>query len=271
MTEDTYGIVKRLDFVATLISRLQPSRVLDVGCGTGANLTALLAGRFPGIEFLGLDNDPASIAYAQRQNAHRNARYALAGDAGAAGTFDLVIASEVIEHVEAPDAFLDMLRTRVSSGGKVVLTLPNGYGPFELVSLVETIMHLSGVYGVLQRLKRSLAGTQARGGASPTLAVSPHINFFSYRVLRRLVSGHGFRILEYRARTFLCGLGFDQLLRSPRLIAWNARVADRLPPQAVSAWLFLLEPGGAGDAPGYRRGPCARLRRRLNEKRSNTG
>jgi SAM-dependent methyltransferase len=270
VTEDTYGIVKRLDFVAGLITRLRPSRVLDVGCGTGANLTAPLAGRFPGTEFLGLDSDPASIAYAQRQNAHRNARYALAGEA-AAGTFDLVIASEVIEHVEAPDAFLDTLRSRVSPGGKVVLTLPNGYGPFELVSLAETVLHLSGVYGVLQRLKRSLAGTKTGGSTSATLAVSPHINFFSYRVILGLIAGHGFRILEYRARTFLCGLGFDQVIRSPRSIAWNARVADRLPPQAVSAWLFLLEPGGTSDGSAYRRGRCARLRRRLNEKRWSTG
>ena len=40
--------------LGAVIRKLQPKRVLEVGCGNGINLL-LLAGAFPGIDFAGLD------------------------------------------------------------------------------------------------------------------------------------------------------------------------------------------------------------------------
>lgn len=269
MTENTYGLAKRFDFVAGVVSAYRPARVLDVGCGTGVNLTAPLAARFPGSLFVGMDSDEASIAYAARNNPHANARYVREADAAALGTFDLVIASEVIEHVEDPDAFLDALNARLNAGGRIVLTLPNGYGPFELAALAESSLRATGIYWLLHAMKRRLTGAPPPA-ASDTLADSPHINFFSYRLIRKVIAGRGLRVLEYRPRTFLCGFGFDQLMRAPGIIAWNAAVADSLPPQLASDWMFLLEPTGAPRRPSYRRGLYARARRRLNEGRRKT-
>ena len=267
MIENTYGLGKRLDYIAGVIERLRPARVLDAGCGTGANLTAPLAGRFPATVFVGTDSDAASIAYARQANRHANVSYLADAEAGEIGTFDLVIASEVIEHVDDPDAFLDALQSRLNAGGKLLLTLPNGYGPFEFAALFEAVLRTTGIYGALRALKRALRGAPTGGGSSDTLAVSPHINFFSYRSIRELIAGRGLTVLDYRARTFLCGFGFDQILQSPRAVAWNAAIADRLPPQMVSDWMFLLEGGGARRPPAYCRGACARARRYLNERR----
>lgn len=267
MLENSYGIAKRFDFVAGVVERLRPLRVLDIGCGTGANLTAPLARRFPTVEFVGLDSDPASIEFARQAGPALNTRYHVEVAVEDLGHFDLVIASEVIEHIEHPDEFLAFLRGRLNACGQVVLTLPNGLGPFELVSLAETLLHLSGLYAMLRWCKRRLCG---QGPAAPTadsLAISPHINFFSYRQICATITTNGFAVSEYRSRTWLCGLVFDQLLRSPRAIAWNAEVADRLPPQIVSDWMFVLESAAATSASLYRRGPYARLRRYLNEKR----
>lgn len=47
------------------IELLKPRKVLEVGCGNGINLL-LLAGRFPGIEFAGVDLTPEGIAAAKR-------------------------------------------------------------------------------------------------------------------------------------------------------------------------------------------------------------
>jgi SAM-dependent methyltransferase len=47
------------------IEMLQPRRVLEVGCGNGINLL-LLAGRFPDIQFTGVDLTPEGIAAAKR-------------------------------------------------------------------------------------------------------------------------------------------------------------------------------------------------------------
>jgi SAM-dependent methyltransferase len=267
MIEDIYGISKRLDFVSKVLVECRAKRVLDVGCGTGENLTALLARHFPGTQFVAIDSDAASIACAMQKNLSDNARYLVESDAVDLGTFDLIIASEVIEHVEDPDAFLSKLRDLLAPDGRLVLTLPNGLGPFELASFVETVAHLTGVYRVLRTIKRFIRPSSAGPLAAGTLAVSPHINFFSYRQIQAVVAAGGFRILAYLPRTFLCGFVFDQLVQSKRAIDWNARIANRLPPQLASAWMFLLAPDARSAGPVYERGACARLRRYLNEKR----
>ena len=56
--------VRQLLLVRTL-ERLQPKRVLEVGCGNGINLL-LLAGRFPETQFTGIDLTREGIAAAQR-------------------------------------------------------------------------------------------------------------------------------------------------------------------------------------------------------------
>jgi SAM-dependent methyltransferase len=267
--ENTYGMRKRLEFIASIVSDFRPKQVLDVGCGTGANLTGPLALQFPQTSFVGIDSDAASIAFATRENRNPNARYLVEPDFADSGAFDLVIASEVIEHVEDPEAFLNFLRSLLAPGGRLVLTLPNGFGPFELVSFVEAIMHLTGIYRVLWTLKHMLRSKVASPIVSDTLAVSPHINFFSYRQIRSVISAGGFQVLAYRPRTFLCGFGFDQLMQAERIVDWNADIADCLPPQMASAWMFLLTPVSSTTGTVFTRTAFARFRRRINEKRWN--
>ncbi len=265
MTENSYGLLKRLEFVSGVIGSLRPRRVLDIGCGTGANLTQPLGARFPDVEFVAVDSDVGSIGFANDTNACPNVSFRT--DTEGVGTFDLVIASEVIEHVEDPHAFLVALRTHLAPGGRMILTLPNGLGPFEWATFVETLLRLTGIHAVLLALKRRLRGRRGAVASTDTLAISPHINFFSYREIRSVMSRSGFEVLEYRPRTFLCGFGFDHLIVSERLVAWNARSADRLPPQLASAWMFVLAPRGEMHEPTYRRSAYALLRRYMNEKR----
>ena len=131
MTENTYGFVKRPTFIGSAIQDLQPRRVLDIGCGTGENLTRPLAGRFQQIEFVAIDSDRKSIDFAKYSNQCSNATYIHDSEAGDLGVFDMVIASEVLEHVEAPIEFLKLIRRHLSEEGAAVITLPNCYGPFE--------------------------------------------------------------------------------------------------------------------------------------------
>ncbi len=267
MIECTYGLQKRMNFLRNVIATTNPVRVLDVGCGTGVNLTELLAQQFPQSDFTGIDSDADSIAFARDNRKANNAQYLVESDELDLGYFDLVIASEVIEHVEDPLAFLQFLRERLTSTGCVVLTLPNGYGPYEVGSLVETLMHLTGVYGVLRAFKRMLVQQSAVSSTVDTLAVSPHINFFTYSSVHSLIEAAGFRVKQFRPRTFLCGFGFDHLIKSKRLVTWNAEVSDRMPAQCASAWMFLLTPTVSTISFTYKRGYGARLRRYLNEKR----
>ena len=58
----------RAPLLAAVIERLKPKRVLEVGCGNGINLLSL-AGRFPEVEFTGIDLTPAGIEAAKQVQA----------------------------------------------------------------------------------------------------------------------------------------------------------------------------------------------------------
>lgn len=105
-------------------------RILDLGCGRGW-LTGLLAETVPGAEVLGIDPLAASVEAARRGHPGLSFRQGTGADLlaeGAAGVFDLVVSSEVVEHVphtEQP-AFLRQAFWLLRPGGRLVLTTPRG-------------------------------------------------------------------------------------------------------------------------------------------------
>jgi SAM-dependent methyltransferase len=260
LPEDSYGRRKRLEFVARVVRTQRPARVLDVGCGTGAYLTTPLGAMFPEVMIVGTDDDVASLDHARAAPHPKNVSF---GRAMPDDTFDLVIASEVLEHVDDPPSFLRALVARVHPGGRLIVTVPNGYGPFEALALTEVLLNLSG----LQRVLRRLRGRPAVAPAANTLAVSPHVNFFSLRVLRRLFAATGLAIESWTPTSFLCGYGIDHVVRGPRVVAWNARIADALPAWCASDWMFELSVTAPVRAEAWGRSPWGRFRRSLNLRR----
>ncbi|MBI3706639.1 MAG: methyltransferase domain-containing protein [Proteobacteria bacterium] len=266
LPENSYGRVKRLDFVAHVVREVRACTILDMGCGTGSQLTRPLAELFPDVAILGIDADGGSIAWAQAQPRPANLSFSSDDALAAATRFDLVIASEVVEHVDDPVAFLARLKSLVATGGRLIVTVPNGYGPFELMSLIEVGLNLSGAQNLLRAIKYRGAAANPTANET-TLAISPHINFFSVAELRRLFVAAGLAERRFRPTTFLCGYGIDSLMRAPRVITWNARIADRLPAWMSSDWMFVLQPVAETRPAAWRRNAWARFRRRLNERR----
>lgn len=109
--------------LAGLVASFRPESVLDAGCGEGF-VAAGLKRRLPGLRIAGIDADPRAVAYAR---AHHGA----VGTFETAsvydlpfpqGSFDVVLCSEVLEHLETPARALAELR-RVARVG-VVVTVP---------------------------------------------------------------------------------------------------------------------------------------------------
>lgn len=107
---------------------LGPRRVLEVAAGDGA-LCACLADR--GIEVVAnelrgeyLRSALTSFRNSESVQVEEGNLFEL--DAAKMGTFDLVIACEVIEHVAHPDELLRNIRAFLSPGGRILLTTPNG-------------------------------------------------------------------------------------------------------------------------------------------------
>nr|WP_246429706.1 methyltransferase domain-containing protein [Prosthecomicrobium pneumaticum] len=102
--------------------------VLDLGCGVGYG-TALLGARAARIE--GLDHDPATIAEAERHYGGADRIAFRVGDATAlpyaAASFDLVVAFEIIEHVDAPaqQRLVAEIRRVLRPGGLAIVSTPN--------------------------------------------------------------------------------------------------------------------------------------------------
>jgi SAM-dependent methyltransferase len=102
--------------------------VLDAGCGTGYG--AYKVAVTGASDVLGLDIDPRSIAFARKRYVLRNLTFRV-GDIEKlilpSASFDLVIASNSIEHLKVPALFFRRLRDVLRSGGSAFIAVPPIY------------------------------------------------------------------------------------------------------------------------------------------------
>lgn len=126
----SYAAFGRLRALATLerALALNPRRVLEVAAGDGA-LSACLAARGISVAVNDLRTDLLTAAIANFTNGDRIT--VLSGnlfdlEPHATGLFDLVIATEVVEHVAHTDLFLRHLARFLTPDGRIFLTTPNG-------------------------------------------------------------------------------------------------------------------------------------------------
>src|SRR5579884_386268 len=98
----------------------RPARVLDAGCGSGGNL-GLYRGAGP---VFGVDTATTALAQARRRGYRGVAVASLAALPFGDGAFDLVAATDVVEHVaDDAEALRELLRV-TRPGGHLVLTVP---------------------------------------------------------------------------------------------------------------------------------------------------
>lgn len=114
------------------------TRVLEVACGAGG-MTQRLGDE--GLSVLGLDALPENFRASGPGISSRFADLNKPFEIGLSSQFDLVVAMEIIEHLEAPRAFLRSCFTCLRPGGHLFLTTPNVDSSYSLASLA-----LNGVF-----------------------------------------------------------------------------------------------------------------------------
>lgn len=117
---------QRVALALALVDEYAPSgaEVLDVAAAQG-NFTVALARSGYRVTWNDLRADLAG--YVRLKLGEQQVRFCPGNVLElAAGPFDVVLATEVIEHVAHPDDFLARLRTLVRPGGHIIITTPNG-------------------------------------------------------------------------------------------------------------------------------------------------
>ena len=161
--------------VLELCEKLSAKRVLDLGCGNGAFTKALVE---RGFETVGCDPDEDGLVFA-RENAP-NAKFIKLGvydDPAGLGEkdFDVVVSTEVVEHLYSPSALPRFAAQVLAPGGHLIVSTP--------------------YHGYLKNVLISLAGKW--DFHHHPLDDGGHIKFWSKDTLTALLKEQGFRVKEF--------------------------------------------------------------------------
>jgi 2-polyprenyl-3-methyl-5-hydroxy-6-metoxy-1,4-benzoquinol methylase len=263
---DSFAGLPELDFLVQSLQKYQPdrsTRVLDVGCGFG-NLTIPLASL--GYSVSGIDIQPGLIEKAKELNPFTQATFHCIDVEQLTGkVFDVIVLTQVLEHLVDPGRFLRVLASLCRPGGVLLLTLPNGYGPKELVERLYRRLRTSRVLRQLvltyrERMRKSNKSAYVFDLYSEDNSEeSPHAQQFTMCRLLRLLQNSGFGPIEIQhcdifttlIRFYLPFLPLPATVQ--RLDYW---LADMLPHRLVSHWFLVCRRGEqsfeCGDGASHR-------------------
>ncbi|MEQ8369797.1 MAG: class I SAM-dependent methyltransferase [Alphaproteobacteria bacterium] len=136
-----YGAIRR---VMDDLFGERPFRMADIGAGLGM-LARYLP---PGADFTGIEYAPATLEAARRLNGRRPASRFIQGGFPALpaddGAFDLVVCTEVVEHIKDDRQAIGELWRIVRPGGWLLLTVPGTYYWPDYERLIGHFRHYTG-------------------------------------------------------------------------------------------------------------------------------
>lgn len=177
----------RRAWIESVLERLAAERpsgdALEVGPGSGVYLPSLcrLFGQVTAIDVEDAFLDRARAGAAELPNLTLVADDVLSPSLPAE-SFDLILCSEVIEHIDDPAGALGSLRRLLRPGGVLVLSTPQSLSPLELIGRVA---FYPGAIAIVRRVYRE-----------PVLPTG-HISLLTARRARRLIERAGLRVVAH--------------------------------------------------------------------------
>jgi len=163
--------LSRQRLLATQIANFRdqtPARVLDIGCGNGA--LSLTLSEAAGFDLIAMDVLPLRTSTVQsRKRSRKTAATVQVLMANAEKglpfrdeTFDAVVATEVLEHIDKPVRMLGEVNRVLRPGGRFFMTTPNAAAlPYRLLRFLP------------ESVVRNLAGSLTHGALHPELLHDP--------------------------------------------------------------------------------------------------
>ena len=124
--------------------------------------------------------------------------------------YDIIIASEVFEHLLEPSRVAINIKEHMNVGSWLIVTTPNGYGPWELKNKLDIRKRLTRC-NLLRRMMGKKPYVWGNG--------SDHCQFYTMGRLLRMFSQHSFRAMDSGKSDSLLAI-FGPLRRS-RFIGQN--------------------------------------------------
>jgi SAM-dependent methyltransferase len=169
---------------AILRNAPDPAVILDVGCGDGSAL-ATAAIQNPAHRFAGIDWSADALRQARRRGLTVvRAAVSAPGLPVADGAADVVIMSELIEHLVDPDGAVAEVRRALRPGGSLLLSTPN------LAAWYNRGLLAAGIQPVFSEV--SLRAVFGRPGR----VVAGHLRLFTRRALTEFLTASGFRCVS---------------------------------------------------------------------------
>lgn len=177
--------------------KTRPLRLLDFGCGYGA-LLALLACR----DVIGVGFDPSRERRKSTTASDYISVLSSEQELAEAGPFNLLVCTEVLEHVPDPRRTLRMLKSLAAPGALLALTIPQ----CELADV-----------------KNAFTDLDTKGYLSSVYNPWEHLQYFTAASIRELLSEEGFEVIsDYGAcadaRTAITRIGRVTTSASSRII-----------------------------------------------------
>ena len=238
----------RAQTILSILRGRKAIRFLDIGCGDG-QLTARVREVVNAREVHGVDVDPEAIRRA-REKGIRTVQVDLDREPlpYPSNFFDLVLASEVIEHIYDPGGLLAETHRVLTPGGEFIVTTPNlaswynrlalllGFQPW----LTSASLHNPGA-GKLN-LGRFLTKVGTIGG--------DHLRVVTLKALRDIALAHGFTPVKFHVVSpiHLFDARAQAALRIPLWLAQNT--VGRFPALSstlVAQLVATKETGARGD------------------------
>jgi SAM-dependent methyltransferase len=212
--------------------------VLDVCAGTG-NVTIPL-GLIDQAEILGIDIHQPTLDIAIAANKLPNVKFKFEylQDCKLNG-FEFIILTEVLEHIDIYPEILKYLADHSDKNVKILITVPNGRGPFEIAMQPLYLMRKMGLNNFILKVKRLLGKKEPYSQNYET----PHVNFFTIPRMIRELKPLGLKITEIKKAYFLAPIIETYLPFIPlnAIAKIDQKLANILPSFLASGFYFKIE------------------------------
>ncbi len=203
----------RRDWINATLRRLAaraPGRALEVGFGSGIYLPVLAALY---AEVIGSDIDEVFVRYAGALvQVHPNLRVIVDDITQtnlAEKSFDLILCTEVIEHIADSQSVLSAIHRLLRRGGSLVLSTPQPWSPLEILS---KLAFLPGVIDLVRRVYKERIYKTGHINLMTQAQVTNQLREAGFRIREHFKSGMYLPIVAEFAGRY--GLGFEQWLES---------------------------------------------------------